>query len=235
MRGRLLSRIVCAIRRRPPPHLSLLRPVAALGGFRSGHLRRYPAPQSEFFHPSPRAEECDRLTSTAPLQDEDFFRKTAMSRREDILRCIDVTIMDRSTHTALPSSYSKTFPALRAGAAVTHATGLGGKGFIDFREPRACVSAFIRQHGSERTPPRIEHRLGLSGLRQSGSVHVANEHRTVTVSQPGAQFVQEIFPPVGHFGVNPSNTLSVACPLSARQRGFEIAVEALGVDRRHAA
>jgi hypothetical protein len=50
------------------------------------------------------------------LQDEDFFRKTAMPRREDILRCIDVTIMDRSAHTALPSSYSKTSQALRAGA-----------------------------------------------------------------------------------------------------------------------
>jgi hypothetical protein len=74
------------------------------------------------------------LTSTSPSQDEDFFRKTAMSRREDILRCIDVTIMDRSAHTALPSPYSKTFPALRAGAAVTHAAGLGGKRFVDFLE-----------------------------------------------------------------------------------------------------
>jgi hypothetical protein len=166
------------------------------------------------------------------LQDQDFFRKTAMSRREDILRCIDVTIMDRS---ALPSSYSKTFPALRASAAVTYAAGLGGKRFVDFLEPHACVSAFIRQHGSERTPPRIEHRLGLSGLRQSGRVHVANEHSTVAIGHTGTQFVQEIFPPVGHFGVNPSGTCSVARPLSARERGFETAVEALGLDRWQAA
>jgi hypothetical protein len=120
------------------------------------------------------------------LQDEDSFCKTAMSRREDILRCIDVTIMDRSAHTALPSSYSKTLPALRAGAAVTHATGLGGKRFVDFLEPHACVSAFIRQHGSKRTPPRIEHRLDLSGLRQSGGVHVANEHSTVARARRGS-------------------------------------------------
>src|SRR6202022_2955842 len=122
------------------------------------------------------------LTSSSPSKGEDFFRKTAMSRREDILGCIDVTIMDRSANTALPSSYSKTFPAFRAGAAVTHAAGLGGKRFVEFLEPHACVSAFIRQHGSELTPPRIEHRLGLSGLRQSGSVHAANEHSTVAVS-----------------------------------------------------
>jgi hypothetical protein len=61
-----------------------------------------------------------------------------MSRREDIVSCIDVTMMDRSAHSALPSSYSKIFPAFRAGAAVTHAAGLGGIGFIDFSKPHAC-------------------------------------------------------------------------------------------------
>jgi hypothetical protein len=43
--------------------------------------------------------------------------------------CIDVTIMDRFAHSALPSSYSKIFPAFGAGAAVTPAAGLGGKRF----------------------------------------------------------------------------------------------------------
>ena len=41
-----------------------------------------------------------------------------MSRREDILSCIDVTIMDRTANTALPSHYSKTPSAL--GAAIHH-------------------------------------------------------------------------------------------------------------------
>src|ERR1700730_15893064 len=39
-----------------------------------------------------------------------------MPRREDIVSCIDVTIMDRSAHSALPSSYSKIFPAFWSGA-----------------------------------------------------------------------------------------------------------------------
>src|SRR5450631_4438630 len=119
-----------------------------------------------------------------------------MSRREDIVSCIDVTIMDRSAHSALPSAYSKIFPAFGAGAAVTLAAGLGGKRLIDFLEPHACVSAFIRQHGSEHTPPRIEHRLGQSGLSQRGGIHVADEESTVGLDQPGTQFVQEIFPPI---------------------------------------
>jgi len=86
-----------------------------------------------------------------------------MSRREDIVSCIDVTIMDRSAHSALPSSYSKIFPAFGAGAAFTLAAGLGGKRFIDFLKPHACVSAFVQQHGSKCTPTGIEHRLGQSG------------------------------------------------------------------------
>src|SRR6266478_6707511 len=115
------------------------------------------------------------LTSSSPSRDENSFFKTAMSRREDYVSCIDVTIMDRSAHSALPSPYSKIFSAFRAGAAVTHAADLGGKRFIDFVKPHACVSAFILQHGSKCAPARIEHRLGQSGLCESGRIHIADE------------------------------------------------------------
>jgi hypothetical protein len=102
------------------------------------------------------------------LKDGDSFCKTAMSRREDIVSCIDVTIMDRFAHRALPSSDSKIFPALGAGAAVTRAAVSGGKRFIDFRKPHACVRALVQQHGSKGAPARIEHRLGKSGLGERG-------------------------------------------------------------------
>jgi len=49
------------------------------------------------------------LTSPSPSRDEGSFCKTAMSRREDIVSCIDVTIMDRFARSALPSPYSKVF------------------------------------------------------------------------------------------------------------------------------
>ena len=136
------------------------------------------------------------LTSSSPLRDEHSFCKTVMSRREDIVSCINVTIVDRSAHSTLPSPYSKSFPAFRAGAAVTHAAGLGGKRFIDFLEPRACVIAFVQQHGSECAPPCVEHRLGLSGLDQSGGIYVTDEESTVGLDQARAQFVQEIFSPI---------------------------------------
>src|SRR5271156_5337841 len=171
------------------------------------------------------------LTSSSPSRDEDSFCKTAMSRREDNVSCIDVTIMDRFAHSALPSSYSKIFPAFGAGAAVTPAAGLGGKRFIDFRKPHACVSAFILQHGSKGAPARIEHRLGVSGLSQRGGIHVADEQSPVGLDQAAAQFVQEIFSPIRDLGMNRSRSVAMASALGAGQDGFQVAVKALGLDR----
>jgi hypothetical protein len=133
-----------------------------------------------------------------------------MSRREDIVSCIDVTIMDRFAHRALPSAYSKIFPASGAGAALTHAAGLGGKRFIDFCKPHACVSALILQHGSKCAPARIEHRLGLSGLGERGGIHVADEDGTVGLDEVGAQFVKEVFSPIRDLGVNGARSISMA-------------------------
>src|SRR3984957_10243967 len=172
------------------------------------------------------------LTSSSPSGDGCSFSKTAMSRREDHVSCIDVTIMDRFAHSALPSAYSKIFPAFGAGAAVTHAAGLGGKRFIDFVKPHACVSALVQQHGSECAPARIEHRLGQSGLCESGGIHVANEDGTVGLDQVGAQFMQEIFSPIRDLGVNRSGSVSMAGALGGGQHGFQVAVKALRLDRR---
>src|SRR5258708_12348605 len=155
-----------------------------------------------------------------------------MSRREDIVSCIDVTIMDRSAHRALPSPYSKIFPAFRAGAAVTHAAGLGGKRFIDFLEPRACVSAFVQQHGSECAPARIEHRLRLSGLCERGGIHVADKESTVGLDQAGAQVVQEIFSAIPDLGVNRPSARSLPRPLPPCPARVQVPVKTLRIDPR---
>jgi hypothetical protein len=63
------------------------------------------------------------LTSSSPSKDEDSFRKTAMSRREDILGCIDVTINEgahdmrekRRKRTEMRDARRYTSPALKAG------------------------------------------------------------------------------------------------------------------------
>src|SRR5258707_11338649 len=171
------------------------------------------------------------LTSSSPSRAEDSFCKTAMSRREDVVTCIDVTIMDRSVHSPLPSPYSEIFPAFGAGAAVTPAAGLGGKRFIDFIKPHACVSAFVQQHGSECAPARIEHRLGQSGLSGSGGIHVANEDSPVGLDQSGAQSKQEIFAPIRDLGVNRSASVSMTGALGAGEGRFQVAVKTLSLDR----
>ena len=140
--------------------------------------------------------------------------------------------MDRSAQSALPSYYSKTFPAFRAGAAATHAAGLGRKRFIDFIEPYACVSAFIPKHGSKRTPSRIENGLCLLSLCKGGGVHVADEYRTVGFHQTCAELVQKIFPPILDLCVNRPGTRLLTRPLRSIKLGFQTAVEALGLDRR---
>ncbi len=156
-----------------------------------------------------------------------------MSRREDILSCIDVTIMDRSARTALPSSYSKIFPASGAGAAITHAADLGGKRFIDFIEPHSCVIAFVPKHGSKRTPPRIEHGLRLLSLCEGASVHIADKNRTVVSDQSGAEFMQEVLAAVRDLGVNRPGTWFVARPLCSSKLGLRVAIESLGLNRWH--
>ena len=126
-----------------------------------------------------------------------------MSRREDSLRC-----------------------------GFTHAAGLGGKRFIDFIEPYPCVIAFVPKHGSKRTPPCIEHGLRLLSLCKGGSVHIANEDRTVGSHQAGAELMQKIFPAVRDLGVKRPGTWFLSRSLRASKLRLQVAVEAFGLDRR---
>ncbi len=120
-----------------------------------------------------------------------------------------MTSSSPSASRALPSPDAKIFPAFGAGAAVTHAAGLGGKRFIDLREPYACVSAFILRHGSQRAPSGIEYRLGLSGLGKSGGIDVADEDRTMSLDDLGAQFMPDLSAPIRALGLNRSGSLSM--------------------------
>src|SRR5258708_20845628 len=117
------------------------------------------------------------LTSSSPSRAGDSFCKRAMSRREDNVSCIDVTIMDRFAHSALPSPYSKIFPAFGAGAAVTHAAGLGGKRFVNFGDPHPRVSGLALQHASKSPPSGIAHPLGQSSLCPTAGIDVAQTCR----------------------------------------------------------
>jgi hypothetical protein len=98
--------------------------------------------------------EDSHLTSLSPSSAEDSFCKTALSRREDIVSCIDVTIMDRSAPSAPPSPYSKIFPAFGAGAAVTHAEYGKMQGAVAARDP---FEKWSEIESRQKPPLALEH------------------------------------------------------------------------------
>lgn len=99
-------------------------------------------------------------------KDGDSSYETAMPGRENVDGSVDVTVVCRSTFAARPFSYSKIFPAFRAGALFTAATGLGRISFIDLIEPHACDIAFVLQHGPECAPAGVQNRFGLVRFRK---------------------------------------------------------------------
>src|SRR5512133_2588289 len=113
-----------------------------------------------------------------------------MPGRENVDGSVDVTMVHRFALAARPffcrisDPTSQTFQAFRASAPVTATIGLGGIGFVDFLEPHACDIAFILQHGSEYPPARVQNRFGLVRFRKSRGIHVANEDRTIALSEP---------------------------------------------------
>src|ERR1700683_4005044 len=98
----------------------------------------------------------------------DSFCKTATSRREDVLRGVDVAVVDRSAVAASPGSHSKTCDTLWATGRTARRTGLGRKSFVNFSERCACEIALIPEHRSKGRPAGIEHRLGVRCLRERG-------------------------------------------------------------------
>jgi hypothetical protein len=151
---------------------------------------------------------------------------------ENVLGGVDVTVVYRSTFAASPFSYSKTFPAFRASAPVTAATGLGGIRLIDLLEPHACDIALILQHGPECTPARVENRFGLVRLRKGGGIHVANEERTIASNKPGAEFVMKVFSTVRNLGVDRPDPTFLVCALGTGPLCFQLSIVLLRLNDR---
>lgn len=116
-----------------------------------------------------------------------------MPQRENVSCGIDVAVMVRTAHLTDPFSYSQTFPAFRAGAAVTRATGLGGIYLIDFLEPDSVRHRLVAELGSEHRPAGIQHGLGHAGLCQLGAAHVADEDGSMLVRFGSINWLSDYF------------------------------------------
>ena len=102
--------------------------------------------------------------------------------------------------------------------------------FIDFLEPYARAIAFVLEHGAERAPAHIQHRLGHVGLGERRGVHVADEDDTVLPYERHGLFLQKVFFAISDFCVKRRNALRLACPLSPAERRFISTIEPLGLE-----
>src|SRR5919109_1143966 len=139
--------------------------------------------------------------------------------------------MMRTADTTDPFSDSKTFPALRASAAVTRAAGLGRVSFLDFLEPHSRPMALVPELGSQHPPPGIEHGFAVPGLCERGSVDVADEDRRI--AGPGelaAALVEKILPTVGDAGVERPHSCGLTRALRPGERRLEVPVELRRLD-----
>src|SRR6266478_8819892 len=158
----------------------------------------------------------------------DSFCKTATSRREDVLRGVDVTVMDRSALATNPSSYSKTCGTFRATAHTARRTGLGRKHFANFGERYSCESAFIPEHRPKCRPARVEHRLSVRCFDQRGGVYVANENRAVFAHETSRELMQGVLPAMGDFCMNRTHSILLAGALRRGELNLKPAIELRG-------
>jgi hypothetical protein len=102
-----------------------------------------------------------RLTSSRAINGGDSFCKTATSRRENVLRGVDVPVVDRSASATRPRSYSETCDTFRAAARVARRTDLGRKRFVNFSERCTCEIAFVPEHHGPRDIRQAESTLDV--------------------------------------------------------------------------
>jgi hypothetical protein len=121
-----------------------------------------------------------------------------MPRRKNVLGGVGITVVTYATFRASPFSYSKTYDTFRPrlGHCATSRAGLGGKHFVDFLEQHARAIAFVLKHYSEHRPACVQDGFRHFGLCKAHRVHVPNEDRPMLFGEPGAEFVQKVFPAV---------------------------------------
>src|SRR6476661_2823503 len=153
-----------------------------------------------------------------------------MSSRKNGLGGVGVTVVNLAAFRASPFSYSQLLQPARAAARTARRTGYGGIRFVDFLEQHARRNRLVLKHCSEHRPACIQDGFRHLGFRKAGSVHVANEDRTILFDEPGAEFVQEVFPAVRYLCVDCLHTLFLVCPLRDGECLLCTAIDALRFD-----
>ena len=151
-----------------------------------------------------------------------------MPRRENVFRCVHVAVVDRSTPTASPFSYSKSCSTFRTAGGVAPAAraSLGCVTLVHFLKDDTGLLALVFQHRLEHRPTSIQRALGHLRLDQFSTGHVANEDGGVASHQLRAQFVQRILALASDLGVYRLDAMLLVCPLGDAQCLFVASVPA---------
>jgi hypothetical protein len=151
------------------------------------------------------------------------------SPSEDVASGVRVSIMVSSADRAGPLTHGQACDALRAGTGRAATAHPGGAGFGHLDEPRACVIAFVLQHGSHRAPARVQHAFGVRSARERLRIHIPNTYDTVLAYQASSELVQEVFSAITDLGVDRLRPFPVACTLRDGKSRLQVAVEPLGL------
>ena len=148
---------------------------------------------------------------------------------EDVVRCIGVTVVANAAHSACPLPNRQAGKPLRPAHGSTAAAHPRGAVLGHLHKPRACVIAFVLQHGSHRAPARIHHALGVRTLGKRLRIHITHTDHGVPGGQLRCELVQEVLSSVGDLGVDGFDPMLLPRTLRCGQRRLQVAVEALGL------
>ncbi|MEW3774003.1 hypothetical protein QOZ48_30085 [Pseudomonas aeruginosa] len=132
--------------------------------------------------------------------------------------------MQNTTTATCPFSYSKpcdTFrPRIRQSAAIR--TGLGGKAFVYFLEPRAMLNSLVREHVTEGRPACVKYRFGHAGLGKSGRTNITDSYVIELAHDATRKLLQEITTRISYASMDICYLPTLASPLSLCQRLLKI-------------
>lgn len=150
-----------------------------------------------------------------------FHRET-----ENVQRRIMVTIMNRTTLTTLPASYSKLSYAFRPRQASAGRADLGRVPFIAFNILTTAQSRFVGEHLPERRPTCVQNRFGQSGFSKFAGIDITYNNGAIGSRKARGRGMKKMFSSVRNLGMDSFDSLSVTGTLGIRKLFFVFAEKA---------
>src|SRR5277367_1253296 len=144
---------------------------------------------------------------------DSLCRRSISRTEEDIATRVGIPIMQDTTLSTYPASYSEVCDTFRPRLAVAKRTDSGRERFIHFLVPSPVRGRFVAEHASEGRPACIENGLRQAGLGESGGIHIADRDVIKLSNDAGRQLVVKVTAGIGDSRINVRRLTSFAGPL----------------------